>query len=286
MGGRLTVIRAKRTFGRPGFARGLFKWAGRTTKAAGDGGGVHPLPRAPSEFAALSPARQHALLGGDQSIAFQCVKMLAEAGIIEAQLRLGRMLLSGAGCAADTRRALAWFRTAARDGDAQAMNMVGRCCENGWGVAPDTTEAAAWFRRAAVRGNPWGQYNLGHLLLDGNGVPENKVDAFAWYLCAAEQGHARAMNLVARCLEQGWGTPRSRFTAVAWYRKSAEGGYFRGQLNYATLLMAAGKTTEAQAWLLRAKDSATPEVVCRIEAMLMPGTRPHQAALAEDRSRF
>ena len=191
------ALRARRAWTAIVAARGLR----RATPEKSD------APRTPAAFAALTPARRAALLAGDNPGAFQCVQMLAEAGIGEAQLRLGRMLLEGSLCAQNQARALAWFRTAARDGDAEAMNMVGRCYENGWGTQADMAEAATYYERAATRGDAWAQYNFGHLLLDGNGVAQDKGAAFAWYLRASEQGHARAMNLVARCLEHGLGRP-------------------------------------------------------------------------------
>jgi TPR repeat protein len=227
-------------------------WAAFLTRAR-SGKNKSAVPSTPAAFAALTPARRSALLAGEARVAFRCVRMLAEAGIIEAQLRFGRMLLEGRGCDRNEARALAWFMTAARDGDIEAMNMVGRCHENGWGTGADMQAAALWYERAAIRGDAWAQYNFGHLLLDGNGVVQDKSAAFEWYMRAAQQGHARAMNLVARCLEQGWGTARDPRAALAWYRQSSEGGYFRGQYNYATLLLAEGRATEGHELLMLAK---------------------------------
>ena len=144
---------------------------------------------------------------------------------------------------------------AARDGDAEAMNMVGRCHENGWGRPADYAQAAQLYRRAADRGDAWAQYNLAHLLLDGNGVAQDRNAAFTLYRQVARQGHARAMNLVAVCHEQGWGTPKNAAAAMEFYRASAQAGYFRGQYNYATLLLAEGRFSEAKSWLVK---SAAP----------------------------
>jgi TPR repeat protein len=222
----------------------------------------------PRGLLAMSFEKQRELFSGPQEAAFPWVRMAAEHGLAEAQVRLGRMLLEGTGCRQDKARALAWFLTAARDGNAEAMNMVGRCHENGWGTAPDPATAAIWFTRAAERGDAWAQYNLGHLLLDGSGVPMDHAAALAWYRRAADQGHARAMNLVGRCLEQGWGTSRDLREAEQWYKRSAEGGYFRGQYNYATLLLARGECAAAQHWLGHAQENATPVVAQSIAKLL------------------
>jgi len=218
-----------------------------------------------------SPAALKDLLVNAPASAAPWVRAAAEHGMAAAQVRLGRMLLEGTGLPRDQAASLRWFATAARDGDIDAMNMVGRCHENGWGTAPDAAQAAIWYERAATRGDAWAQYNLGHLLLDGNGVARDRQAAFTWYSRAAAQGHARAMNLVGRCYEEGWGTPADPVRAAAAYRISAEAGYFRGQFNHATLLLAAGRRTEARAWLARAAETApaaTGAVIARVQAAL------------------
>ena len=44
-----------------------------------------------------------------------------------------------------------------------------------------------------------------------------------------------------------------------WYRRAAHGGDFRAQYNLASVLAANGDFAEAEAWLHRAMDGATPE---------------------------
>lgn len=233
--------------------------------------------------AALSmmvPVEIERLLAGEPRTADTWVRAAAEYGLAEAQVRLGRMLLSGEGVTKDEAAALAWFRRAADAGDTDAENMVGRCYENGWGVAADASRAAGWFARAAAKGHAWAQYNLGHLLLDGNGVPRDLRAAFAHYLAAARQGHARAMNLVGRCQEEGWGTTRDRDAARDWYRKSAQGGYFRGQYNHASVLAAEGCLTAALVWLARALDQAPEPALSAMLAQLQGNAQPALRALA------
>jgi TPR repeat protein len=74
---------------------------------------------------------------------------------------------------------------------------------------------------------------------------------------AAQQGHERAMSLVGRCCEEGWGTARDLDAAADWYRRSAEAGYFRGQYNWASLLLKAGRFEEAATWFERAAVGGT-----------------------------
>ncbi|MDR3389435.1 MAG: tetratricopeptide repeat protein [Rudaea sp.] len=121
-------------------------------------------------------------------------------------------------------------------------------------------QAFGCYRQAAELGDAWAQYNLGHLYLDGNGVDRDPLLASHWYAAAAAQGHPRAMNLLARCYEEGWGVARDSTLAEYWYEKSAEGGYFRGQYNWATILVRMNRVEEAVVWLARAATAATPAV--------------------------
>jgi TPR repeat protein len=68
------------------------------------------------------------------------------------------------------------------------------------------------------------------------------------------------MNLVGRCNEEGWGTSRDALAAATWYRRSAEAGYFRGQFNWATMLLTAGELEEAARWLERAASAGNSGV--------------------------
>jgi TPR repeat protein len=188
------------------------------------------------------------------------IGLLAFEGMPQAQLYYGQMLLEGTGVAKDERAGLSWFKRAASQNNLDAINMTGRCLENGWGCSVDVTLAATYYHRAANAGHAWAQYNLGHLYLDGLGIERNLEKAHLCYLQAATQNHARAMNLVGRCCEQGWGTPKDLAAAAAWYRRSAEGGYFRGQYNWASVLVMRGRAEEAMPWLERAMVTGTQAV--------------------------
>jgi hypothetical protein len=225
--------------------------------------------------AALSMMREdelRAVLGGNTALPW--VTAAANSGLTEAQLRLGRMRLSGDGIAKDEAEALAWFARAAECGNAEAHNMLGRCLENGWGAAPDAERAATHYAIAACAGDAWAQYNLGHLFLDGIGVPRDRDEAFLWYSRAAEQGHVRAMNLAARCAEEGWGCARDASVAREWYRRSAEGGYFRGAYNYATVLLDEGCIVGAAVWFRRAIESAPEATRANMLAALSHSADP------------
>jgi hypothetical protein len=205
----------------------------------------------------IAKPRLASLFAQDARRAADWVLVAAVEGLPQAQVCYGRMLLEGTGVAKNPEQSLKWFRRAALAGDAEGINMVGRCMDNGWGTDPDPVEAAQHFQRAADLGSSWAQYNLGHMFLDGRGVGRDAALAYSCYLKAAGQQHERAMSLVGRCCEEGWGTARDLNAAADWYRRSAEAGYFRGQYNWASILLRAGRYDEAAVWFERAAISGT-----------------------------
>jgi uncharacterized protein len=208
----------------------------------------------------MSTPRLRALFAQDARRAADWVFVAAVEGLPQAQVCYGRMLLEGTGLDKDPVQALKWFRRAASNADIDAMNMVGRCLDHGWGTPEDPAAAAEHFRSAADAGHAWAQYNLGHMYLDGRGVTRDRTLAYLYYLKAAEQQHDRAMSFVGRCCEEGWGTPRNLDAAADWYRRSAEAGYFRGQYNWASMLLKAGRFEEAAVWFERTAVGGTAAV--------------------------
>jgi hypothetical protein len=227
-----------------------------------------------AQLSRMSPGALHALLGGDPDEAADWVRSAAQCGISAAQVRLGRMLLEGAGTPRDEAAAFDWFARAAAQQDAEALNMVGRCQENGWGVPLDLARAAGSYRASAAGGYDWGQYNFGNLLFDGLGVPLDRPQALRWYLRAAAQGHGRAMNLVGRCLEEGWGCRRSPRESFYWYGRSAASGYFRAQFNYAALLAERGALDAAAHWFAAAASGGNADIRRAIAATLESAPHP------------
>jgi TPR repeat protein len=176
----------------------------------------------------------------------------AEAGVAEAQLVWGQMLLDGAGVRQDRAAAFAWFNRAAAQRHVMALNMVGRCYDLGWGVGVDKARAAACFRSAAEAGLVEAMYNYATALALGAGVVEDRAGALGWFRRAAELGYAKAMNHLGSFHEDGWATPRDMGEAARWYARAAEGGDFRGAFNHARMLIEGGERADALAWIERA----------------------------------
>jgi len=110
-------------------------------------------------------------------------------GLVEAQLRLGRMLLTGEGLPRDWQAAFACFLSASADGNAEAQNLLGRCYENGWGVAPDRAAARACYREAAEKGDFRGAHNHA-CALAAEGCVAGALHWFAGLLAMHPNRHA------------------------------------------------------------------------------------------------
>lgn len=199
-------------------------------------------------------------------------------GLVNAQIAFGQMLVDGHGVTRDPAAGLRWFRLAAGAGSAEAMNMVGRCHELGWGVAVDKAEAARHYAAAAAKGDAWAQFNLGTLLLKGDGVAADRNAALGWYVRSARAGNPKSMTLIGRYIEHGWDRPARPHVALRWYRRGALGGDYRGQFDYARMLLEAGRLEEALGWFDRSVEEAVP-AFCR-EAALGLGEHPHPALRA------
>jgi len=206
--------------------------------------------------------------------AFAAVLEAARAGHVPAQSLLAQMYMEGKGAARDTEAALLWYSVAANNGDAMAMNMLGRCHELGEGTAVDFVLAATWYHRAAESGLDWGMYNHANLLATGRGVARDQARALMLYTRAARLGHAKSMNLLARHLEEGLETTADPQAALDWYRRSAEAGDFRGQANYASILLQRGDVGQATHWLRQALAQGSASFMAHIVPELAASPHP------------
>ncbi len=217
---------------------------------------------------ALNGDELAARLHGSPEARAALLQTAARGGVAEAQALFGQLLLDGNGVTKDERAALGWFKRAAAQHHVMAINMVGRCYDLGWGTPVDKRHAVTCYKLAAEAGLDWGMYNYATLLALGQGVVEDKPQALDWFRKAAAMGNAKAINFVGSFYEDGWVVARDMAEATACYAQAAEGGDFRGQFNYARMLIAEGETDRALAWLGRVRRSATPAFLDKAAAWL------------------
>lgn len=215
------------------------------------------------------------ILAGPPETAATTVRAAAEGGVSQAQLVYGQWLLDGHGVARDLHAAFQWFRHAARDGAPMALNMLGQCHAHGWGTPINLFMAAYQYRLSALGGLDWGMYNYATALTLGQGVDADRTAALGWFRRAAKLGHAKSMNMVGSFYEDGWVVEQDLEQAACYYRQAAEGGDFRGQFNTARLLLAQGRTAEADYWLKRVPESATPTFLTQMNQWLRDHSHLH-----------
>ncbi|HWL83746.1 MAG TPA: tetratricopeptide repeat protein [Roseomonas sp.] len=246
-----------------------------------------PPPVSLAEIRAASAEQLQAAFAGPPEEAARWIAAAARAGLLQAQLLYGQILLEGRGVPMDRAAAYAWFRTAAEAGSPEGLNMAGRCHELGWGVPADLTRAAALYRAAAEKGLDWAQYNLALLLARGSGVPQDRAEALHWFRRAAAQGHAKSLTVLGRFLEEGWEGPPDPQAAFALYARAAEAGDFRAQFNMGTLALAEGDAEAALRWFRRAAEGGSPGFLGSMAARLAERPEPVLRELAEEiRSRL
>ncbi|MXV43775.1 sel1 repeat family protein [Saccharibacter sp. 17.LH.SD] len=206
----------------------------------------------------------------------------ASQGHVLEQVLWGKALLNSQYLPSDHMRAYEWFTIAAKAHYGPAHNMLGRCAQFGWGCPRNLPTAAQHYNRAAQLGDLWGTYNLGILYMRGLGVEKNMKQAFILFRRAALKGHPKSMNLLARFIEEGWETPPNPQAAFDWYRRSAEGGDYRGQHNYAALLLSMNRPEEALEFWRKSVQNATPDILLAMERELSRPNAPHDDELRQD----
>lgn len=90
------------------------------------------------------------------------------------------------------------WRLLADEGMVGAQVNLGVMYDSGSGVSKDPAAAVKWYRAAAVQGDRGAQYNLGLMYAAGRGVPQDMNQAAVWQLRAAEQGFADAQYTLGR----------------------------------------------------------------------------------------
>lgn len=229
----------------------------------------------------MGPEVLRARISQDPEEAARWVEAAALNGLVGAQIAWGQMLVDGHGVRRDPEAGLRWFRVAADAGSAEGINMVGRSHELGWGVAADVAAAAGYYRMAAGMGHAWAQFNLATLLLDGRGVAADRHEALVWYVRAARGGNAKAMTMIGRFLELGWNRPARPRAALRWYRRGAEGEDYRGQFDYARLLLErTGRLDLACGWFDRCIENGTPAFCRNVGMALRAAPQPELRRLA------
>lgn len=136
-----------------------------------------------------------AYYAGKYERAFERLHPLAEAGLSQAQFRLGIMYYQGRTTVKNEDLAKQWIIRALPDllrksaqGESWAQADLGTVYELGIGLDKDIGRAASWYRKAADQSHAGAQTNLGVLYASGEGVNYDRQKALYWLKRAASQG--------------------------------------------------------------------------------------------------
>jgi TPR repeat protein/Flp pilus assembly protein TadD len=152
--------------------------------------------------------------------------------------------------------AFRFYVRAARSGLAEAEYRIGRCYLEGAGVPPSRAEAVRWLEQAGRRAHVEAQSLLAMLHLHGAAGrrersaaglfdtcettdPDYRTAAF-WARTAAEGGSADGQAVLAYILTSGPEDMRDLAEAELWYERSAAAGCPQGRLGHALALARKG----------------------------------------------
>ncbi|MCO5051800.1 MAG: sel1 repeat family protein [Verrucomicrobiae bacterium] len=152
------------------------------------------------------------------------IKVKADAGDVEAQLKYAQIYANGEGVKRDYKLAAEYYLKAAEKGNAAAQTSLGQLYEAGRGVPNDPKKAAEWTLKAAEQGYARGQYILATYYMMGTGVTKSDAEALKWYRASANGGYAYAQHHLGMRYKDGQGVTANPVEAYKWLSLAADGG--------------------------------------------------------------
>lgn len=196
----------------------------------------------------------------------------ANAGKVEAQMRLATAYSRGLSVKQDQQEAVRWWTRAAGQGEVQAMFLLGLVSEGVTGLHPDATAAMEWYGKAASKGHIHALNRLGGIHLEGKWTARSPEKAFAYFKQAADLGDPGAITQVAIALWEGEGTTRDRAEARRLYRKAAGMGWGSACQNLGLIcLQDDALPLDARAWFEKGSTVGDLECTYNLAKMLENG---------------
>lgn len=144
--------------------------------------------------------------------------------------------------------AVRWYNAAAEQKYAGAQFAMGNIYSKGMaGIKPDMRKAIDYYKKAAKQGHVKAQNNLASLYYYGNGVRQDFEKAISWYYAAAKQGYPKAQHSLGQMYEVGEGTTKDLRWAYMWYKFAADKGFIesRSAISRVTMTMSKKENKEA-----------------------------------------
>lgn len=135
------------------------------------------------------------------------------------------------------RKSVAYWRLAAREGDADAMNNLAGAFALGDGCVKDLPLAIRIYRKAVDLGSTPAMHNLGWCYQVGEGVPQDFRQSVNLLKKAAKRGHGISIFHLGLAYCKGEGVRRDLHKAVECFREAAHKGEAYAQYEYAECLL-------------------------------------------------
>ncbi len=126
----------------------------------------------------------------------------ADAGHVQAMVRIGRLHEDGKVLDRNYRLAIEWYRRGAERGSTQAMVRLARMYALGVGVAKEVPEAVRWLQQAAGQGDGLAMQSLARMHDEGFGVAKDPDAAASFVIRALKAGAWTAIDQAAKLSEE------------------------------------------------------------------------------------
>lgn len=149
----------------------------------------------------------------------------ANEGDVYATCKLGFYYATGHFVKKDIKKAIEYYKSAAKKGYSPAMYNLGNIFYEGVDVDKNHKIAFEWYEKGAKLGDTKCLNAVGYMYQFGYGVERDEKKAFKYYDREAKKGNAEAMFNLACVYNQGIGTEQNEVQAYKWLKKSAKKGF-------------------------------------------------------------
>lgn len=196
----------------------------------------------------------------------------ANAGKVEAQMRVATAYSRGLSVRQDQREAVRWWTRAAEQNEVEAMFLLGLVSEGATGLPPNGADAMKWYGKAAAKGHIHAINGLALIHLEGKLTEKSVEKAVGYFKQAAELGDPGALTQVATALWEGEGIAPNRKEARQLYRKAAGMGWGPACQNLGLIcLQDDALPVDARAWFEKGASSGDLECTYNLAKMLENG---------------
>jgi enhanced entry protein EnhC len=203
----------------------------------------------------------HETVDDNYKQAFTAYELAANKLNVIGEFDLGLVHEYGKGRPVDHSQAAKLYQSAAERGHVPAMVQLAGLYMNDESLR-NYRKAVKWYKKAAKQGDRNALYQLGRLAEQGLGLSKDPVFAFRQYQASADKGDAQAILALARMHQEGVGTAQNSEKAAGLYQElSKQGnGYAEYQLAMLYYQGALGDENKAKAktWLKKAENDGCP----------------------------